>query len=98
SGALRSAQSTTQPARRTHRGSASRGRGAASASYIPTLVDGRIQPADDRGLHVAGAPAGGDMVRFARRALSAAALCGLLTLGSTTALGQAPAPAGAEAG
>ena len=38
------------------------------------------------------------MVRFARRALSAAALCGLLTLGSTTALGQAPAPAGAEAG
>src|SRR5437773_1861151 len=45
-----------------------------------------------------GAPAGGAMARFTRRAMAAAAACSLLTLGSTTAIGQAPAPAGAGAG
>jgi catechol 2,3-dioxygenase-like lactoylglutathione lyase family enzyme len=38
------------------------------------------------------------MTRFTRRALAAAAGCSLLALGSTTAIGQAPAAAGAGAG
>jgi len=35
------------------------------------------------------------MVRFTRRAIAAGGVCGLLTLGGTTAIGQAPATAGA---
>jgi len=44
------------------------------------------------------APAGGDMTRFTRRALTAATVCGLLTLSGTTAIGQASAAAVADTG
>ena len=38
------------------------------------------------------APAGGDMARLTKSAFAAAAVCGLLTLGSATVIGQGPAP------
>jgi catechol 2,3-dioxygenase-like lactoylglutathione lyase family enzyme len=42
--------------------------------------------------------AGGEMPRFTRAVMIAAALCGLLILVDTTAIGQAPAPAAARSG
>ncbi len=38
------------------------------------------------------------MTRFTRYAIAAAALCGLFTLGASTAIGQAPVPAAVDAG